>query len=155
MSAEHLRVRLLIEKAVIRPIVACLAPDEPPLPAGAWAGVVDTAASFVSRQIHLAPLHVRVGAVGLGAVLRLWLALLTPGPTGAFGAPLRAARAVALFERLPGPARSVVRLYRSMTVLAYYEHPVVAAALDLPNPAARRDAFRATRRARLAEKPTS
>jgi hypothetical protein len=145
----------VIEKALIRPIIACLAPYGPPLPAGARAGVIDAAGAFVACQIGLAPLPVRVGALALGAVLRLWLALLAPGATGAFGAPMRAARAVALFERLPGPARSVVRLYRSMTVLAYYEHPAVAAALDLPDPAARRDAFRANRQARLMERAAS
>jgi hypothetical protein len=139
----------VIEKALIRPIVACLAPYGPPLPAGARALVIDAAAAFVARQIGLAPFHVRVGALAFGAALRAWLALLAPGATGAFGAPLRAARAVARFERLPGPTRSAVRLYRSMTVLAYYEHPAVAAALDLPDPVARRDAFRSDRRARL------
>jgi hypothetical protein len=145
----------MLDTVLIRPIVACLAPFGPPLPAGTRAGVIDAATSFVSRQIWLAPLHVRVGALGLGAVLRLWLALLAPGVARTFGAPLRAARAVTLFERLPGPARSVVRLYRSMTVLAYYEHPAVAVALDLPDPAARRDAFRTARAARLMERPVS
>ena len=146
---------MMIESVVVRPLVACLAPYGPALPAGARNEVIDSVGAFVTRQINLAPFHVRGGALVLGIALRLWISFLAPGAAGSFGAPLRAARAVTLFERLPGPARSAVRLYRSMTVLAYYEHPAVASALDLPNPATRRDAFRAIRRAHLShEKPS-
>jgi hypothetical protein len=140
-----------IEKIVVRPLVSCLAPYGPPLPSGIRTEVINSIAGFVIRQINLAPFHVRVGALVLGAGLRLWLALLAPGAAGSFGAPVRAAHAVMLFERLPGPTRSTVRLYRSMTVLAYYEHPAVASALDLPDPVTRREAFRTIRRTRLSQ----
>jgi hypothetical protein len=152
-DAGGVRARM-IQKVLILPIVACLAPYGPPLPAGARAGVIDAVGAFVARQLSLAPFHVRVGTLVLGAALRVWLALLAPGAAGAFGAPLRAARAVALFERLPGPARSVVRLYRSMTVLAYYEHPAVVAVLDFLDAGERQKAFRATRKTRLLERAT-
>lgn len=141
----------MLEKALIRPIVACLAPHGPPLPARSRAGVIDAAAAFVARQIGLAPLHIRLGALLLALVLRLWLKMLTPGVSDDCDVPLQAARAVALFERLPGPARSAVRLYRSMTVLAYYEHPALVAALEFPDPVARQEEFREKRKARYLE----
>lgn len=140
-----------IECLLVRPLVACLAPYGPPLPYGARNVVLDHAAAFVTRQISIAPFHVRIGVLTLGVPLRLWLALVAPGVARSFGAPLRAARAVELFERLPGPAHVVVRFYRSLTILAYYEHAVVAPALDFPDPIARQDTFRTLRRTRLSQ----
>lgn len=139
------------ERSLVRPLVNCLAPYGPALPYGIRDAVLDCVTTFVVRQLSLAPPHVRLGALGLGLPLRVWLALVAPGAAGSFGAPLRAASAVALFELLPGPTQVIVRFYRSLIVLAYYEHAAVASALDFPDPVARRKTFHALRRARLSQ----
>lgn len=145
----------VIERLLVRPLVTYLAPYGPALPYGMRNVVLESVAMFVVRQISMAPLHVRVGAFAFGILLRLWLAALAPSAERSFGAPLRVARALELFEHLPGPSRAIVRFYRSMTMLGYYEHAAVMNALDLPDPALRRKTFHALRSARLSKEVAS
>lgn len=110
-------------------IIGRLLPDWPEIPKDARAAAFDHTVAWVKRAVRGAPLHMRLGVLGLsvviGAALRLRLA-------GAADERERAARAEAvfdLFQSLPGPASSVVRLYRSTTLLAWFEHPAVAVAV--------------------------
>lgn len=126
-----------------RRLVACLLPDHPALLPSDRSIVLMAASDFVSDQVTGAPLHIRVGVRALAVLLIVWLAV-----TGGLWSPAsyrRTERAVLLAQRLLPPMAAVVRLYRSMALLAFYEHPVVAAALGFDDVAQRQAEFRARR----------
>jgi hypothetical protein len=135
-------------RRVDRILVGTLLPDHPALLASARAAVLDAAAAFVGGQIGRAPAHVRLGVRVLGLALLTWLAL-----HGVLRAPApyrQAAPALARFQALGAPFAGVLRVYRSMALLAFYEHPLVEAALGFEDPVARQAAFRALRARRVA-----
>ena len=132
-----------------RGLVTCLLPDQPALAPSSRQQVVDTAAGFVSNQVRNAPFHVRFGAWILGTCLYVWL---TAVGAMSSGAPYRRAElAIARFQRIAPVFAAIVRLYRSMALLAYYEHPIVAAALGFEDAEKRQAEFR-VRRARVIER---
>lgn len=110
-------------------IVRSMIPHWPLLDSFERRRVVADVTAHVSKSVSAAPPHIRMGvsvvSVFIGSTA--WLACL-----GAGGPLIRAERTSSLYEflkRLPGPAWPVVRLYRSMTLLAFYDHPLVAAKL--------------------------
>ena len=131
-----------------RILVGTLLPDHPALLPSARAAVLDAAAGFVSGQIGRAPVHVWLGARLIGLALLAWL-----GAHGVLGkaAPYRQAEtALRRFQALGAPFAGGLRLYRSMALLAFYEHPLVEAALGFEDPTARQARFRALRAQRVA-----
>jgi hypothetical protein len=103
-----------------------LLPDWPALADADRRLVCRHCATFVRRQIALAPAHIRLG-------VRLLFALFI-----AFAA-LRLARAdsvaLAKFASFgPAPFAGLERVLRSMTLLAFLEHPAVRAAAAAERP---------------------
>ncbi len=107
-------------------IVDTLLPEWPLLDRETRAAVHSATTAHVAGALRLAPLHVRLGVSALSfAVGAAVLALSIGAGRGALRR-LRAERLYALLQRLPGPFAAVVRLYRSVALLAFYEHPAVA-----------------------------
>lgn len=124
-------------------LIATLLPDVPALDPDERAAVARDVAAVVRRFLAAAPFHVRAVTATIGAVLWIWLGL--GGLTG--GKP---ANLLAAFESLPGPGQVVMRLYRSLALLAFYEHPLVEAGLGIEAPGERQARFRALRETALA-----
>jgi hypothetical protein len=143
-SVERMDVKVIMSQSgvIIRPLL----PQWPELDSAAQETVVRQANRFVQSSIALAPAHVRFGVSVASTALWAWILLYR---SGANRSGARQRKAVALFERLPGPAAAVVRLYRSLTVLAFYEHPLVLRAMNVGEPEARQEKFRAERRSIL------
>ena len=107
-------------------------PDWPLLTEDCRAAALNAVTAHAARAITLAPFHVRFGVAVLSIPIGLALSLMSIGAGGPLVRSVRAARLYALLHYLPGPLSSVIRLYRSVALLAFYEHPTVAALL-LPN----------------------
>src|SRR5689334_1882288 len=108
--------------------------------------VLGQAADFVARSIQAAPWHIAIGIRLLSLVLLVWiypaymLARLRGLP------PRLAARALdRVLERSPMPVRTAARVYRSLAVLAIYEHPQVLSSLGVESPFLRQQRFRSIR----------
>jgi len=116
-------------------IVMRLLPTEPALAAADRAAAGAAACAFVKRALGLAPLHVRFGVGVLSFPLAFWIALFGTGP-----------KALQRFQSLSAPTAAVLRAYRSLSAVAFFEHPVVAAAIGVDEtPEARRREFQALR----------
>jgi hypothetical protein len=111
-------------------IVDALLPEWPTLPLDRRALVSAHCARFVRRQIALSPAHIKLGihilfmAFGTFAVFRLGIRTL-----GSVS-PQRRADALRAFalDQVP-PFVALERVLRSMTVVAFLEHPDVLAAI--------------------------
>ncbi len=122
--------------------IAALVPDWPVLPAADRALVTAVCIGFVRSQLHLAPFHIRFGFRVLFAAFAVY-ALFRAGP---FAGPQARARALSAFSSLPLPlVAGLERLLRASTMLAFFDHPLVLAALNEPIPARRQEEFRALR----------
>lgn len=117
-------------------MVDALLPDWPALSAESRSSVSAHCAHFVHRQIALSPAHIRFGirllftAFCMFASLRLGMRRL--------GSVSRERRAIALrafaLDQVP-PFIALERVLRSMTVLAFLEHPDVLIAIgEAPPP---------------------
>lgn len=127
-------------------LVAALTPDEPALAAEERQAAQAAAADFLRRQLAIAPFHVRIGVRLLAAVL--FAAALAAGLGRPFATRELAWRRAFLDRaaRSSLPVAMVVRLYRSLTLLAYLEQPAVRAALGADPVGARIAEHRAERR---------
>ena len=133
---------MISERMIIEPLL----PQWPELEPTVRKTIAHHAMMFVHKSIALAPAHMRVAVIVVSVVLYAWIFLYAV----VFGrSAARQRKAISLFQRLPGPAPAVVRLYQSLTVLAFYEHPLVRQAMNAEDPIARRDRFRALRETRL------
>jgi len=94
------------------PIVAALLPEP---------GREKDIAEFVAATIKLAPWHLRMGVRVIETALLVWLALTAKG--FAVGMPHLPSLRASLnqFESLCGPTATLIRLYRSLSMLAYCE----------------------------------
>ncbi|WP_244563709.1 hypothetical protein [Ensifer aridi] len=117
-----------------RVIVATMIPLWPLLDVDEKATVLAEVARSVTRAIATAPFHIRLAVESVSIVISLCIALISAGAGGPLGRALRAESFYRLLQRLPGPAGSVIRLYRSMALLAFYEQPPVAAKLLAARP---------------------
>lgn len=115
-----------------RLIVETLLPTWPLLDHETWSSVASEATGSVGRAIAIAPYHVRVGVGVLSAAIGVLVTVISIGAGGPLVRAARAERLYGVLQRLPGPAGSCVRLYRSMSLLAFYEHPAVAGQLMAP-----------------------
>ncbi|TCU31320.1 hypothetical protein [Rhizobium azibense] len=110
-------------------IVATLVPQWPLLDGEEKPAVVTDVVRSVTMAIAGAPFHVRLAVGAVSIFLSLCIALISAGAGGPSVRALRAERLYRLLQRFPSPVSSVVRLYRSMTLLAFYEQEPVAAKL--------------------------
>jgi hypothetical protein len=124
---------------VVRPML----PDWPNLDSSVLEAIAGDVTEFVQKSIGLAPAHVRAAVALISLAIWTWVSLHS-AVTGR--SVERRRKAISIFHRLPGPGRSVLRLYRSLVVLAFYEHPVVRQAMNIEDPGQRQDRFRALRR---------
>lgn len=106
-----------------RSLVKYLAPDYPPLTPDQQRHVHASVAESVGGALRRAPWHIRLAAWGLSITLVTWVAI--------FGGQARAERSVARFGALGGVFRDGLKLFRSLVVLAYYEHPTVLHAMGI------------------------
>ncbi len=107
-------------------IVETVLPDWPLLNEQTRQEVYAAVTKHVGRAISAAPAHVRLGVFVIGVSLAIILKLIFVGASTRYERRLRADRLFQLLHKIPGPAASVVRLYRSVSVLAFYEHSAVA-----------------------------
>lgn len=112
-----------------RVLVATLIPAWPLLDEGEKTAIVTEVAASVTRAIAGAPLHIRLAVRSVSIFLGLYIFLISVGTGGPLASAFRADRFFTLLQRSPGPITSIVRLYRSMTLLAFYEQTYVAAKL--------------------------
>lgn len=83
---------------------------------------------FISSSLEHAPVHIRFGEKVLRFSLRAWLTLARISlPTSH---PLYALAAIKKFENLSPTTRGLLRLYRSLITLAFFEHPFIIEALQ-------------------------
>lgn len=112
-----------------RVLVATLIPAWPLLDEDEKPAVVTEVVASVTRAIAGAPFHIRLAVRSVSIFLGLCILLISAGAGGPLASALRADRFYTLLQRSPGPVTSIVRLYRSMTLLAFYEQTHVAAKL--------------------------
>lgn len=112
-----------------RVIVTTLMPAWPLLDGDEKSAVIAEIVPSVTRAIAGAPSHIRLAVQSASILLSICILLISAGAGGPFASALRADRFYALLQRSPGPITSVVRLYRSMTLLAFYEQARVVAKL--------------------------
>ncbi|MDE5457544.1 hypothetical protein GWE18_32930 [Bradyrhizobium sp. CSA112] len=110
-------------------LLATLMPTWPLLDGEEKPAVVTEVVASVSRAIADAPFHIRLAVRSVSVFLSLCIFLISAGAGGPLASALRADRFYTLLQRSPGPITSVMRLYRSMTLLAFYEQTPVAAKL--------------------------
>lgn len=110
--------------------IDALLPEWPAMPPERRASVSAHCARFARRQIALAPAHIRFGVRILFttfctfAVLRLGLRSLGSAPRERRAAALRAFA----LEHVP-PFIALERVLRSMTAVAFFDHPDVLTAI--------------------------
>lgn len=135
-------------------LVASVLPAYPTLDQEEKAQVLAAVTEFMGAELSLAPWHIRFGltTIGIGCVAfcRLWLRGrridLVPAE--------RRTATFAAWERFSGnPGRGFMRALRSMTTLAFYDHPQVLLALGVTNPREHQEERRQYRARRLREAP--
>ncbi|MCA1510371.1 hypothetical protein [Bradyrhizobium sp. NBAIM01] len=112
-----------------RVLVAALMPAWPLLEGEEKPAIATQVLASVTLAIADAPLHIRLVARSVAIVLGVCIFLISVGAEGSLASSRRAERFCTFLERSPGPIRSVMRLYRSMVLLAFYEQALVAAKL--------------------------
>ncbi|TYL92459.1 hypothetical protein FXB40_25110 [Bradyrhizobium rifense] len=110
-------------------LVPTLIPPWPLLDGEEKPAVVTEVVASVTRAIAGAPFHIHLAARSVSIFLSLCTWLISAGAGGPLASALRADTFYTLLQRSPGPIASVVRLYRSMTLLAFYDQTPVAAKL--------------------------
>jgi len=117
--------------------IDALIPAWPKLPAAERAEVAAHCIHFVRAQLRLAPFHIRAGFKLLFAAYCLY-ALLRPGQSRE--------RALTEFSALKLPmVGGVERLLRAATLLAFFDEPLVLAAIGECDAATRQKNFRERR----------
>ena len=110
----------------IQLIVSSIIPNWPLLERRSRAKIESVVIAHVKSAIALAPFHVRLGVTVLSFFVGVLLLFVSVGAGDQLAAQSRAECLYTLLQRLPGPMASVIRLYRSIALLAFYEHPEVA-----------------------------
>ncbi|MDG7000077.1 MAG: hypothetical protein JRN15_13300 [Nitrososphaerota archaeon] len=98
-------------------------------------GVLADLETYVRTAIANAPFHFRLGAQVLGGLLRTWLKIAT----------MPVDQSLRTFESVAPPLGAIVRLYRSLVVLRFYDHPLVESKLGVEISEDRRNRFRRKR----------
>lgn len=108
--------------------VDSLLPDWPSLPRAERSVVSRHCSAFVRRQIGHAPAHIRLGVWGLLVVFMVF-ATLRALTRGSLSSGADAAALTAFSSLGPAAFAGLERILRSMTLLAFLEHPMVVAAI--------------------------
>ena len=117
--------------------IDALIPAWPKLPPAERAEVGAHCIGFVRAQLRLAPFHIRTGFAVLFGAFCLY-ALFRPG--------LSRERALMAFSALKLPmVGGVERLLRAATLLAFFDEPLVLAAIGEADAAGRQKTFRGRR----------
>ena len=107
---------------------------------------VEYVVAEASRLLALAPWHFRILVGGIELVATLWCIAYRL----LHKAPVDYAQEMAAFAKLPLIATPLLRLYRSLLALSWFEQPEVMSALGLRETLpARRDHFRSVRQGAL------
>jgi len=116
-------------------VVEAILPCFPELEAGERAAVRRDAAAFVTSQIRAMPSVLRLPVV-LAVLVLDALPLVRYGRRFRGLDRARQEAALARWSANPlGPLRDVLKLLRSLALLAYFDHPLVAARLGRTEPA--------------------
>lgn len=100
---------------------------------------------FVECELSLAPAHLRLGLRVVAAAFYLGAFFAAGGRTFASLNGASRLRILRWWTRLGHVTRTFVRVHRTLSVLAFLEHPLVLDALDVENGAARQERFRRIR----------
>lgn len=130
-------------------LIEALLPEWPALDVSLRQHIQRDVIDFVSAEIALAPLHVRLG-IGVFSAAFLVAAFVMSLGRGFARRPVPWRQGfLEAWSRINPQTRAVIHLFRSLTVLAYFEHPLVLHALDVEAGPDRQARFRAIRRDRL------
>jgi hypothetical protein len=103
--------------------------------------ILDQVAGFVRAEGALAPLPIRLGLTALSLALLAWLGL---------GRRDRE-KALRRWDQLTGaPGRALTRMLRSLSLLAYLDHPLVRSRMGVATVPERQRQFRELRAGRVA-----
>ena len=113
--------------------IDALVPQEPPLEPDERMQLVDDTRAFIQRCLASAAPHIGLGVWLMRFLLRIWL-LVMIGPGSLRGPDKdKFEGAVLRFERLGTSFYSLTRLYRSLVMLSYFEHPLVTRRIGAPD----------------------
>jgi hypothetical protein len=127
---------------MLRTIVRCVVPDGLVLPPAVRRTATLEAIAFVSQALSAAPWHIRVGERVLRIALWTWLLPVARRAPIGRGPDARVERAVERFASLAAPAASIVRLYRSLAILAFLESDGVVERTGHTSARRRQESFR-------------
>jgi len=120
-------------------LIDTLAPEDLGVGEAEHDAVLRDVAAFVRAEGALAPQPLRLGLAVLSLALLAWMGALSPGRGGPD-------RALELWDRIAGtPGRALTRVLRSLTLVAYLDHPLVRARLGVATVPERQRRFRALR----------
>jgi hypothetical protein len=125
-------------------LIDALVPRGLGVPEAERESVLDEVAGFVRAEGALAPLPIRLGLAALSLALLAWLRAL---------ALARRDRETALnhWDRLAGaPGRALTRMLRSLTLIAYLDHPLVRSRMGVGTVPERQRRFRGLRADKVA-----
>jgi hypothetical protein len=125
-------------------LIDALVPRGLGVPEAERSSVLDEVAGFVRAEGALAPLPIRLGLAALSLALLAWLGILGLG---------RGNREAALqhWDRLAGaPGRALTRMLRSLTLIAYLDHPLVRSRMGVATVPERQRRFRELRASSVA-----
>jgi hypothetical protein len=138
---------------ILDTLFAAATPELAPLDPVRAEMVRQDCAESARRQLRASPLHIRE-AMRVLSWLFVAFTVLTARKTPWGMTRQEISRALSGFSRLPlGSLAALERLSRSLTLLAYFEHPTVLAALGEMPLGDRQTTFRAKRAAALATAP--
>jgi hypothetical protein len=131
-------------------LIEALLPEWPALDTSSHSRIHNDVVEFVRTEIVLAPLHVRLG-VGIFTGVFFAAAFVLGLGRGFARRPLHWRQGfLEVCGRITPQTRAMIRLFRSLTLLAYFEHPLVLHALGVEDGPDRQARFRALRRDWLA-----
>lgn len=131
--------------AVPHILIQSLMPRCPGLDQVTYADVSAAVVDHVRRSLDMAPAHIRIGLRLLVPALAAWIWLVIAVSYPWLDRCAAAERALVLFEALPQLGPNLLRLYRSLVVLAFYDHPNVARAAGWENARERQARYREQR----------
>ncbi len=138
---------------ISRDLIASLLPQDPLLERRQRDEVSLAVQDFLAAELRLAPWHIRFGLTALGLACATYCRLRLSGRRMGRVSPQECAAALDAWEALSGaPGRGFLRAVRTMTVLAYFDHPLVLAHLGAPAPLQRQAERREYRQRRISER---
>lgn len=117
------------QEALLTSIVQCVLPPFPALPATDRAAVADDVVGTVGAQIAAMPRFLRIPYRGALSALDLLCVLRYGRPFRLVDEARQRAWIETWDERGIGPTRAVVKLVRSCTLFAWFDHPRVSSIL--------------------------